>query len=410
MHTKLWNKDYILMLQGNAVSAIGDVLYSVAIGYWVYEKTGSSALMGIMSSISMFMVMFVSPFSGSIVDKCSRKAIIVGMDALRGLIMLIVGALAFTDKLSVPIVLAAAFLASACSVFFSPAVSTLMLDIIPHDDMVRGQSVHSGITSFINLVGKALSGALVAFLGVPLIIVINGISYLFSAATEVFIHVPKTVQQGAKVTVSGILRDFGLAIREIFGNRFLQLFVPCALILNLLGAGPMTLMLPFCLEKGFTVDMYGYLMSVETAASLICVSLLGIIKLTPKARYYMMAAGFLISIPIYILAYLSRHYILMCVLFFLGAFTNCMGNAVFNASLMLALPEENRGAILGFVSAASTGGCALSAVIFGVLCDVFPLYLVFVIGNVLTILPMLYLCLHKNTRAFILNHCPGTLI
>ena len=404
MHTKLWNKDYILMLQGNAVSAIGDVLYSVAIGYWVYEKTGSSALMGIMSSISMFMVMFVSPFSGSIVDKCSRKAIIVGMDALRGLIMLIVGALAFTDKLSVPIVLAAAFLASACSVFFSPAVSTLMLDIIPHDDMVRGQSVHSGITSFINLVGKALSGALVAFLGVPLIIVINGISYLFSAATEVFIHVPKTVQQGAKVTVSGILRDFGLAIREIFGNRFLQLFVPCALILNLLGAGPMTLMLPFCLEKGFTVDMYGYLMSVETAASLICVSLLGIIKLKPKARYYMMAAGFLISIPIYILAYLSRHYILMCVLFFLGAFTNCMGNAVFNASLMLALPEENRGAILGFVSAASTGGCALSAVIFGVLGDIFPLYLVFVAGSLLTIPPMLYLGLHKNTREFIISN------
>lgn len=404
MHTKLWNKDYILMLQGNAVSAIGDVLYSVAIGYWVYEKTGSSALMGIMSSISMFMVMFVSPFSGSIVDKCSRKAIIVGMDALRGLIMLIVGALAFTDKLSVPIVLAAAFLASACSVFFSPAVSTLMLDIIPHDDMVRGQSVHSGITSFINLVGKALSGALVAFLGVPLIIVINGISYLFSAATEVFIHVPKTVQQGAKVTVSGILRDFGLAIREIFGNRFLQLFVPCALILNLLGAGPMTLMLPFCLEKGFTVDMYGYLMSVETAASLICVSLLGIIKLKPKARYYMMAAGFLISIPIYILAYLSRHYILMCVLLFLGAFTNCMGNAVFNASLMLALPEENRGAILGFVSAASTGGCALSAVIFGVLGDVFPLYLVFVAGSLLTIPPMLYLGLHKNTREFIISN------
>ena len=404
MHTKLWNKDYILMLQGNAVSAIGDVLYSVAIGYWVYEKTGSSALMGIMSSISMFMVMFVSPFSGSIVDKCSRKVIIVGMDALRGLIMLIVGALALTDKLSVPIVLAAAFLASACSVFFNPAVSTLMLDIIPHDDMVRGQSVHSGINSFISLVGKALSGALVAFLGVPLIIVINGISYLFSAATEMFIHVPKTPQQGTKVTVSGIFRDFGLAIREIFGNRFLRLFVPCALILNLLGAGPMTLMLPFCLEKGFTVDMYGYLMSVETAASLICVSLLGIIKLKPKARYYMMAVGFLVSIPIYILAYLSKQYIPVCILFFLGAFTNCMGNAVFNASLMLALPEENRGAILGFVSAASTGGCALSAVIFGVLGDIFPLYLVFVAGSLLTIPPMLYLCLHRSTRAFILNH------
>lgn len=87
------------------------------------------------------------------------------MDTLRGVIMLALGVLAFADSLSVPVVLAAAFLASACSVFFSPAVNTLMLDIIPHDDMVRGQSVFSGVNSFVNLVGKAISGALVAFLG-----------------------------------------------------------------------------------------------------------------------------------------------------------------------------------------------------------------------------------------------------
>ena len=64
MQKKLWNKDFILLLQGNAVSDLGDLLYSVAIGYWVYEKTGSSALMGIMSSISMFVTMFLSPFTG----------------------------------------------------------------------------------------------------------------------------------------------------------------------------------------------------------------------------------------------------------------------------------------------------------------------------------------------------------
>ena len=34
MHKKLWNKDFILMLQGSAFSVLGDVLYSVAIGYW----------------------------------------------------------------------------------------------------------------------------------------------------------------------------------------------------------------------------------------------------------------------------------------------------------------------------------------------------------------------------------------
>ena len=402
MKRKLWNKDTILMLQGNAVSALGDILYSVAIGYWVYEKTGSSALMGIMSSISMFMTMLVMPFSGSIIDKCSRKLIIVGMDTLRGVIMLALGVLAFADSLSVPVVLAAAFLASACSVFFSPAVSTLMLDIIPHDDMVRGQSVFSGVNSFINLVGKAISGALVAFLGVPLIVLLNGVSYLVSAFTELFITVPKTVHQGEKITLGGIFADFRVAVREIFRNRYLKLFIPCALILNLLSAGSMTLMLPFTLEKGFTVDMYGYLMSVETAASLLCVCLLGVVRLKPKARYWGMSGGFLSATLFFILTYLANNFAVMCVSMFLASFANAMGNSVFNASMMLALPEENRGAILGFISAASTGGCALSSVIFGVLGDVFPLYLVFTAGCLLSVLPMAYMCLHKHAREFVL--------
>lgn len=401
---KLWNKDFILMLQGNMVSTLGDVLYSVAIGYWVFEKTGSSALMGIMSSISMFVVMFVTPFSGTIVDKLDRKGVIVGMDVARGVLMLGIGILAYMEQLNIGIVLVAAFLAAMCSVFFNPAVSTLFIDIIPHDDMVRGQSVQSGVASFVNLVGKALSGALVAFLGVPLIIVMNGISYLISAFSEMFVHVPKTIQQGTKVTIQGILTDFKTAIQEIFNNRFLKLFIPCAIILNLLAAGPMTLMLPFVLDKGMSVDMYGYLMSIETCASLICVSFLGIIKLKPKTRYFGLAFGFISSCFFYILAYISSDFINIALWMFLGGFMNTLGNAIFNASFVLALPDENRGAILGFLSASSTGGMALSAVIFGILCDIFPIAAVFVVGNVISILPMIYMCMHRDTKEFVLTH------
>ena len=404
MRKKLWNKDFILLLQGNAVSTIGDLMYSVAIGYWVYQQTGSSALMGIMSAISMFVTMVLSPFSGSIVDKCNRKWVMVGMDALQGLVMLSIGALAYLGKLNVPGVLIAAFLAAMGSVFYNPAVSTLLIDIIPHDDMVRGQSIFSGTNSLINMVGTAFSGVMVAFFGVPLIVVINGLSNLYSAFSELFIRVPKTVQQGQPVTVKGILRDSKAAIKAIFADPCLRLFVPSALILNLLGAGPLTLILPFCMEKGFTVDMYGYLMSVWTVASLICVVLLGAIKFSPKVRYWILAVGFGASGVFLILAYLSTEFLPMCILVFVGAFLNCAGNSVFNASLMLALPEENRGAILGFIQSASVGGTALSAVIYGFLGEAFPLYLVFAAGSLLSLAPMLYMCLNKRTKDFVLNH------
>lgn len=404
MHKKLWNKDYILLLQGNAVSTLGDLMYSVAIGYWVYRQTGSSALMGLMSSISMFVTMFFSPFCGSIVDKCNRKWVIVGIDLAQGALMLAVGVLAYQNALEVPIVLLAALLAAFGSVFYSPAISTLMIDIIPRDDMVRGQSVHSGINSLINLVGTAFSGMMVAFLGVPLIVVINGLSNLYSAVTEMLVRVPKTVQQGAKVTVRGVLRDSGKAIRTIFSNRFLRLFVPSALILNLLGAGPLVLTLPFCMEKGFSVDMYSYLISLYTVGSLLCVAILGVVKLRPKARFWVMALGFSCAVPLFVAAYLCQSFVLLCVFAFFASFLNCAGNTVFNASLMLALPEENRSAIMGFIQAAATGGTALSAVIFGLLGDAFPLDLVFAAGSAISLLPMLYLCFHPNTKEFVLEH------
>ena len=401
---KLWNKNFVLLLQGSAVSTIGDLMYSVAIGYWVYEQTGSSGLMGIMSAISMFVSMFLSPFCGSIVDKLNRKWVMVGMDLLQSGVMLTVGVFAYMGKLSVPGVLVAAFLAALGGVFYNPAVSTLMIDIIPRDDMVRGQSVFSGSTSLINMVGSALSGAMVAFFGVPLIIVINGLSNLYSAISEMFIKVPKTVQQGASVSPRQILNDSKSAVSEIFSDPCLRIFVPCVLILNLLGAGPLSLMLPFTMEKGFPLESYGVLMFVWTGASLLGVLLLGVIKLSPKTRFYLMAIGFTTSTVFMVITFLSNNFVLTCIFAFLSAITNCAGNSIFSASLVLALPEKNRGAMLGFIQSASVGGTAISTVAYGFLGDVFPLYLVFTAGTIISLLPMIYLCFHPRVKNFIISN------
>lgn len=401
---KLWNRDFILLLQGSAVSTIGDLMYSVAIAYWVFEKTGSNSLMGIMSAISMFVTMFLSPFTGSIVDKCNRKWVLVGMDVMQGILMISIGILAFMNKLEVPGVLLAAFLAAMGSVFYSPAASSLMLDIIPRDDMVRGQSIFSSVSSMISTVGTAFSGVMVAFFGVPLIVVINGLSNLYSAASELFIRVPRTVQQGTPVTVKGVLHDTGIGVKTVFGDPALKIFVPFALLLNFLAGGVFSLMLPFCLERGFSVESYGYLMTVGTVASLCCVVLLGAVKLKPNQRFWVMAVGFIGSVIVLTAAYLTPVFIPLCTLTFIGMFLNCAGNTIFNASLMLALPEENRGAILGFIQAASVGGTALSAVAYGFLGDIFPLYLVFVGGGILSLAPMIYMCLHPKVKEFILNH------
>ena len=81
-----------------------------------------------------------------------------------------------------------------------------------------------------------------------------------------------------------------------------------------------------------------------------------------------------------------------------------LGNALFNAALMLSLPQENRGAIIGFVQSASVGGQALSSVFYGIVCDIYPIVNVFVISSILMLIPLLMMCLNKNTYEFVLNH------
>lgn len=177
MERKLWNRDFILLLQGCAVSMIGDILYSVAIGYWVYEKTGSNTLLGLLSSVSSFMAMFLSPFTGSITDKLNRKHVIVGMDLIRGVVMSAAGILALQDNLTTSMVIVFSVIAALCAQFFDPSVATTMIDIIPHSQMVQGQSAYNGVCSLISLIGKAISGLFVTLFGVAPIILLNGISY-----------------------------------------------------------------------------------------------------------------------------------------------------------------------------------------------------------------------------------------
>ncbi|MGN1054604.1 MAG: hypothetical protein ACI4P1_04935, partial [Erysipelotrichaceae bacterium] len=64
----------------------------------------------------------------------------------------------------------------------------------------------------------------------------------------------------------------------------------------------------------------------------------------------------------------------------------------------------NRGAILGVVQSFSMGGCALSSVIYGVLCDMFNIVFVFIGGIIISTVPMVFFCISKNTREFINTH------
>ncbi len=395
---KMWNKNFILLLQGNGFSVFGDILYSIAISFWVYDRTGSTAIMGIMASISMFVTMFGSPIAGAIVDRSHRKSIIVMMDFIRGLVMFLVAYFAFQENLSVIMVMLTAFVAAFCHLFFAPAIQTVLVDIIPNKDLMRGQSLNGGLMSLLGLTGRAFSGLLLTVFGVPLMILLNGVSFVISAFSELFIDIPATKKAGTPIHVRQIAADIKEGAKAAYQDKSLRFLMSGALLLNFLVSGMFSIMLPFVYSKGFDIVQYGYLMSVFSLAGVVSMTVTGIVQFSYKQRYRIMAAGFIFGNVFFIAGYLMTDFYLLAFLFFVANALNTMANAVLNSVLILAIPADKRGMIIGFVMTASTGGVAISSLMYGFFAEFVPMTVLAIIGLSLAAIPMLWLTLDKRMK------------
>ena len=75
--SKLWNRNFFLLWQGQLVSAFGDALYTIALSFFVLELTGSTAVMGTIMALVTVPKVLLGPLLGIMVDRVDRKKLIV---------------------------------------------------------------------------------------------------------------------------------------------------------------------------------------------------------------------------------------------------------------------------------------------------------------------------------------------
>lgn len=397
-HDKLLNRDFVLLWQGMSFSALGSILYSISIGYWVYETTGSTALMGIMSSVTMFTMMFLGPITGALTDRMHRRNVLIYADMIRGIIFLIVGYFAYNNILSVSMVIVVAFISGVCGSFFSPAASSLFPDLLPSDELVRGESIGSGTDSLIRLIGSAVSGTLILIFGVPMLIIINGISYLVSALSEYFITPMRTKNQATKINPKVILADIKEGASFVLTTPGLSTMMISALAINFFASGFYTLLIAFVLSKGLDMIQYGVIAASSSLGGLVGMLFISIYKIKPEHRYGVSIYSFIGSGVLMIIGISLGSYIYLIIFMFVAQLLNAIGNALLNAAFILYTPQEKRGMITGFVSSASIGGSAFSALLYGLLGEVISLSVLGIFGNLLAVIPFIIILMDKNTR------------
>ena len=267
------NRNLQLLFGGQVVSSFGDWLYVLALGILAYEITGSATVVAVLTFARLLPYAVLLPFSGMLADRGNRKVLMILADLGRGACMLglLFAGSEETRWIAYPLV----FLATVFSSLFQPAMSSVLPAIVGDEEkLVEANSIWSQMDSVSFVLGPALGGVL-ALLGAPeLAFVINGATFLVSAATLLFVHIPprETPETAEGDEEEGWLSETLAGFRFLFReNEGVLAALTVALVgLSFTGGGIWTLILVLSDEAfGLGTEGSGFLNSVYGAGGVV---------------------------------------------------------------------------------------------------------------------------------------------
>lgn len=193
LHTnKELGKNFWLVFIGSVVSQFGDASYNFAIYLYLLDLTGEALLSGVYLVVGMGTYFLFQLFGGAIVDRINKVRVMFITDYLRGIVMFggWLCIILVTDTMTkIYLLMVIALLISILGSLFGPASSSLIPFIVKRDNLQKANSYMSIKNSLLYIIGIAIGSAMYDALGIELIFIINGISYIASGFTEMFIHI-----------------------------------------------------------------------------------------------------------------------------------------------------------------------------------------------------------------------------
>lgn len=408
---RLWNRDFFLLWQGQTVSQLGNQAFLIAMAFWVKEATGSATLMGLLMTVSSLPSVLLAPFGGTFADRHSRVKIIIGCDILAGLATLGFGLVMFfgaPTSVLLPLLFGVTALSGIIRAFFMPAIQSLIPDLVPAERLSAANSLNQFSVQTSVFAGQAVGGVLYRVLGAPLLFIVDGVSFLFSGVSEMFITDSwKTPEEPPASKGSPFSRFMGQTmegLRYVWGRTGMRDFVFVACLLNFLGM-PMFVLLPFYVDQslGKGADWYGYLLAAMSVGSIAGFLLAGSLRLQGGVRGWALVAGLALG-PLFLAAigFVDNPWVALAL-----AFASGLSLGVVNIYLVTLLqsstPKEMRGRVLGLLATFGGGLIPLGSALGGWLGDLTGKNVPLIFGGfgALSLLVTLALATRSECRKFL---------
>ncbi len=337
--------DFRLLFIGSFFATLGEQMITIAIGWELYERTGSALVLGLVGLVQVIPLFILSLPAGHIADRFNRKRIVI--------ISLIVLALASVGLTVLSYMHGPLLLIYGCllvmggaAAFNGPASSTLVTQAVPEHAYQSAATWSSSSWQLASVIGPALGGILIAVLrSATLIYAVNAALMLLYALLLLPLRSQQKVVASTATTVGSLLEG----VKFLWSTQIILASITLDMFAVLLGGA--TTLLPIFAKDILHVGPVG-LGWLRTAPSIgaLCVTF-GIAYIPPfkKAGQTLLWAvgGFGLVTIIFGLSH--SFWLSLAMLFLLGGLDNI--SVVIRSTLLLTRTPN---AMLGRISSVNT--------------------------------------------------------
>jgi MFS family permease len=394
-------KNLLLYSIGSITSIFGTSIYSFALNLYVLKITGSALSFALSLILGTVPMIIINPLAGAIADKLDKKKLVIFMDLMNGTLLITVYLISITQGLSLVMIYTTILLLTIFTTFFGIGMETAKPNIVSEKMLLNINSISKLINSVSSILGPILGGLVFALFDIRSFIVINGISFIFSAFCEFFIDFrfnSKSSKEADNKEKTNLAADIKEGFNYIWASGNIKRLFIILISLNFFLGFSMTVPMPYIINTilGLSSKAFGIIEAAFPVGMIIgalCVrkisQKLSYSSLLNKLSVVLSLAMLITGLPVLFknLQFSGSAYIIYyCAVMAVFGFSIALIDIPISYLLQTIIPEEFRGRVMSIGISLAKTMLPVALLLSGMLLKLVPTYIMPITGGLLLLI------------------------
>ena len=212
----LQHRNFQLFFAGQLVSLIGTWMQSTAQLWLIYKMTHSAALLGIFGFASQIPILFLASLGGYIGDRYNRHRGVIWTQTASLILSFALAGLTLLGVVRVWEIVLIAFLAGIVNAFDVPIRQAFLIQLVGKEDLPNAIALNSSIFNGARVVGPAIAGFAIGWIGEGWCFFLNGVSFLAVIIALFMMRIERTEPHPSKGSpLQSFVQGFRFAMSDL---------------------------------------------------------------------------------------------------------------------------------------------------------------------------------------------------